>query len=157
MAKTLIPYNCDWCGKEFIWTRGWGHLKQCKTHYCETCKANNNQYIKHGLSRVGQKTTEYAMWESASKRARELNLPFDIEPADIVIPEVCPVLGIPLYTSKREKGMVMDHSPTLDKIVPEKGYVKDNVLVVSHKANSMKRDATIEEMIKLVNFYKQYL
>lgn len=39
-----------------------------------------------------------------------------------------------------------DGSPTLDRIVPDKGYVRENVWVISGRANRIKNDATIEEL-----------
>ena len=50
------------------------------------------------------------------------------------IPHVthCPVLGVELTIGL---GAIHDFSPTLDKIRPELGYVKGNVIVVSKLAN----------------------
>ena len=36
--------------------------------------------------------------------------------------------------------------PSLDRIDGAKGYVKGNVRVISHRANMLKNDATIEEL-----------
>ncbi len=48
-------------------------------------------------------------------------------------------------------------SPSLDRIIPEKGYVKGNVIVVSNKANVIKNNATPEEIIAVGEFYKKLL
>lgn len=80
-------------------------------------------------------------------------MPFNLEPKDIVIPTECPVLGIPL---KRGEGAITDHSPTLDRITPEKGYVRGNVLVISNKANRMKSTATSQELLRAGCFYAQH-
>jgi hypothetical protein len=40
----------------------------------------------------------------------------------------------------------MRSSPSLDKIIPSRGYVKGNVMVVSSKANLMKSDASVTEL-----------
>lgn len=61
-----------------------------------------------------------------------------------MIPETCPVLGIPLFPGI---GRGPQHNaPTLDRIVPDLGYVPGNIRVMSHLANSMKRDATPEQL-----------
>ncbi len=78
------------------------------------------------------------MWIEARGRARRAQLPFDIEPSDCEIPEFCPVLGIKLTT--KGFGTKVETTPTLDKINPEKGYVKGNVKVISWKANRIKSD-----------------
>ena len=74
------------------------------------------------------------MYRAAKARAKEKGRDFNIELSDIVIPTLCPVLGIP-----------MDR-PSLDRIDGTKGYVKGNVRVISHRANMLKNDATIEEL-----------
>ena len=46
-------------------------------------------------------------------------------------------------------------SPSLDRIVPEKGYVKDNIIIVSLMANSIKNQATPDQIQKVATFYKK--
>lgn len=40
-----------------------------------------------------------------------------------------------------------DASPSVDRINPHLGYVPGNVQVISYKANSMKRNCTMEELL----------
>jgi hypothetical protein len=61
----------------------------------------------------------------------------------------CPVLGIPLIVGR---GHARDTSPSLDRIDPTKGYVPGNVAVISHKANTMKSNATIDEIRALLRY-----
>lgn len=79
----------------------------------------------------------------AKKRAKKLNIPFNITKEDISVPEKCPILGIPLKVSDN---IVSDNSPTLDRLIPELGYVKGNVTVISFKANRIKNNASINEI-----------
>ena len=81
------------------------------------------------------------MFYDARKRAFRLGLPFDITPDDITIPEVCPVLGFLL-----NKDGPRDMRPSLDRILPHAGYVRDNIRVISFRANRLKSDATCEEL-----------
>lgn len=85
----------------------------------------------------------------ASARAKRKNIDFSITPEDFLPITHCPLLGIPLNFSKRGKGTV-DGSPTIDRIDSSQGYVPGNVWVISHKANRMKSDATIEQLQALV-------
>lgn len=78
--------------------------------------------------------------------AKKKNLPFDISPQDLVIPLICPVLGIPIGISPK---IYSDNSPSLDKINPKLGYVKDNVRIISFRANRLKCDMTKEEAKKI--------
>ncbi len=98
----------------------------------------------------------YSVFHAAKARAKKKGLPFTICLQDLpsVLPERCPVLDIPL---QKGKGVPADHSPSLDRLVPEKGYVPGNVIVVSFRANSMKRDASLEELERLVAFYRELL
>lgn len=77
---------------------------------------------------------------------------FTIEPADIVIPEYCPVLDIPLM---RGRGSSTPNSPTLDRIWPALGYIPGNVAVISHRANTIKGDATSAELTRVLSWLRQ--
>lgn len=104
------------------------------------------RFIKHGLCRraKGEPTpVRYRMWEHAKKRAAKAGIPFDIEPTDVVIPEMCPLLGTPLTAGTRKAHA---NSPSLDRIIPSLGYVKGNVWVISYRANAIKNDASVEEL-----------
>lgn len=60
-----------------------------------------------------------------------------------ITPETCPVFNVPL-----ERGAGKQHkwSPSVDKIVPEMGYVQGNIQIVSQLANAMKQNATHEQL-----------
>lgn len=87
---------------------------------------------------------------AARKRAEKTGVPFDIDVDDIVFPPHCPVLGIPIFFSEHRT----DHTPSLDKIIPEKGYVRGNVSIISWRANRLKSDATLEELEKIIAYMK---
>jgi hypothetical protein len=89
------------------------------------------------------------MLRAAAHRAKTKGLEFSLELQDIVIPELCPVLGLPLFRGNGSGGMCQN-SPTLDRINPALGYVKSNVEVVSWRANRIKSDATLEELESIV-------
>lgn len=90
----------------------------------------------------------------ARGRAEQKGLSFNLTIEDINIPEFCPVLGIPLFCGD---GVSCENSPTLDRIVPELGYVTGNVIVISNRANRIKHNATWLELQKLVEFYEQHI
>lgn len=94
------------------------------------------------------------MLKSARDRARQLGFVCTITEVDIAIPEFCPLLGL-----KLERGTGKQHaaSPSLDRIIPAYGYVPDNVWVISHRANELKRDATLQELQTLVNNLARYV
>lgn len=62
------------------------------------------------------------------------------------------MLGIELAPCLGRQGPG-DTSPTLDRIVPEKGYVPGNVLVISNRANAIKSNANTYELFQVARFY----
>lgn len=89
----------------------------------------------------------------ARRRAKNKGLPFDIDGDYIrsIAPSHCPVFNVPLeWSAERSNGRaIFPNSPSLDRIDPSKGYVKGNVWIISHKANTIKSYASHEEL-KLV-------
>jgi hypothetical protein len=95
----------------------------------------------------------------ARRRAKKKNLPFDID-LDYVRSMVgenaefashCPVLKVLLeWSCQRGNGAKpLPNSPSIDRIDPARGYTKGNIWVISYRANTIKNDATHEEL-KLV-------
>ena len=98
----------------------------------------------------------------ARRRAKNKNLPFEID-LDYVrsmagenaeFASHCPVFGIALdWSCMRGNGSKpLPNSPSLDRIDPERGYVKGNVKIISFRANLIKSDASPSEL-KLVAAY----
>lgn len=85
------------------------------------------------------------MLSRARHRAKKADIPFALSRTDIAIPEQCPVLGITLTHKLGTRGAAV-YSPSLDRMVPQLGYVPGNVRVISHRANLLKNDASLEEL-----------
>ena len=81
---------------------------------------------------------EKFLWKRAKARAVKRQLEFTLEIEDIVIPEKCPIFNR-TFDGRR-------FAPSIDRIDPKKGYVKENIRIISRLANSMKWDATPEEL-----------
>jgi hypothetical protein len=96
-------------------------------------------------------TPLHHLFHNAKKRAKLKGVPFEITKDDIIIPEVCPILGVKLERGAGA-GNYIDTSPSLDRIVPELGYVPGNVAVISMRANRIKNDATAEELAAVLAF-----
>lgn len=96
-----------------------------------------------------------ALLSQAKGRAKDNKLPFNITINDIVIPSTCPVLDIPIITaqdSEQIRSGPTDNSPSIDRIIPELGYIRGNVMVISNRANRIKGDGTLEEHKKIANY-----
>ena len=93
-----------------------------------------------------------SMLSSAKHRTKARGMEFDLREEQVVIPEHCPVLGIPLSWDGD-----VSNSPSLDRVDNTRGYTEDNVAVISNRANSIKRDATLDELKKLTHYVEKYL
>jgi hypothetical protein len=81
------------------------------------------------------------MLANARARAKKYDREFSITESDIIIPEVCPILGIEMIPCSDGPG-----SPTLDRIDNDQGYVAGNVHVISKSANAKKRKKTVAQL-----------
>lgn len=129
------------------------------THICKQCS-------KKHWKQLGEDSDNRCRWllQRIKTKCKKLNIPFDITLDDLVIPDVCPVLGIPLKfgvktaNKFRERRGVQtpDDSPSVDRIFPELGYIKGNIVIVSYRANNIKTNATPEELQQVALFYAKY-
>lgn len=117
--------------------------------YRQKNKKKINEQSKNAY-RNDLKLYVYHMMKRAERRAKKANLPFDITVEDIFIPEVCPVFGCPFSISNGSGPG--DFSPSIDKIIPDMGYVKGNIRIICSKANRIKSDASVEEVRKVLNY-----
>lgn len=109
--------------------------KTSKMTLCKTCNSE----------RVKSQTPEWKMHQRAKQRSKETGREFSLLVSDIVIPDVCPILGIKLNMNSGKSGAYRN-SPSLDRIDNSRGYTKDNIQVISQLANAMKCHATNSEL-----------
>lgn len=100
------------------------------------------------------KNPAYTLYRYAKHRATKKEIDFSIDVTDVVLPTHCPILGIPLTMNSGAHGG-KDNSYSLDRIDDSKGYVKRNVQVISYLANSMKRNATKQQLLMFANWIKE--
>lgn len=99
--------------------------------------------------------TELKLFYAAKRRATQKDLEFALKVEDIKIPNFCPMLGIPLFPATGKHAR--DNSPTLDRIDSRFGYTPDNILVISHRANTIKGNATIQELEMIADYIDKSL
>ena len=92
---------------------------------------------------------------SLKYRAKQRGLSFDLTIEDLVFPEYCPVLGLKLEIGTGIRGLGMYACPSVDRIDNTKGYTKDNIQIISNRANILKKDGVLEEFEALVKYLKE--
>jgi hypothetical protein len=128
-------YNTAWKAKE----RAKGTDKAVKIRNRE------REYMR---VRAGTGEGYRKLWLSNCKhRASKKGVPFDLTLDDLVFPDICPILGIPMVM---RSGAFHDNSPSIDRMVPTKGYVKGNVQIISYRANRLKAHGTLDDLRKIV-------
>ena len=100
------------------------------------------------------------MLSNAKIRAKQKGVDFNLTSKYLkkIFPKnnKCPITGLNFQFGYKDKEKInKNNSPSLDRIIPSKGYVEGNVMVISDLMNRMKQDSTYEDMEKLYNFYKK--
>lgn len=115
------------------------------------------KHVASGQRRRQEKGLAYCLWFSAKHRAKKMGREFSLTVTDVIIPSVCPILNLPLITS-----VAIDNTngtkdrpanyPTVDRIDSTRGYTPDNIQVISWRANNLKNNATLLELVALGQF-----
>lgn len=122
--------------------------KECRTKY--NAEKGGTHYIRWKKNNpVG------ALMAGRRADAKQRGIEFTITEDDVIIPDVCPVLGIPIVCTAGKTRT--NNSPSIDRIDNSKGYVPGNVVVISWRANLLKKDASINEIIMLAEFYSKFI
>jgi len=113
-------------------------------------RAKNRAYSKEWI-----KQNPKRRWFLAKKgRAKEDGIEFTLEYETLALPETCPIFGFELLYGGGGKGC-NPRSASMDRLDPRKGYTAANVLVVSHLANTIKSNATPDQIMQVALFYKR--
>ena len=121
-------------------------------HVHALCKDGINTVCKDCRKTVSKqqwKEIEYVkkMYQRAKSRAKRKNREFTIKLEDLSIPEKCPIFGVPLIENT-------PYAPSIDRIDSNKGYIPDNIQIISQRANLLKNNATVKELEMVVDFLK---
>lgn len=90
--------------------------------------------------------------DNAKTRAKTKQIAFDLDLdfLESIATDECPVFKTPFVW-----GQVRDqerNTPSLDRIIPELGYIKHNVVFISAKANSIKQEVTEKELYAVADW-----
>ena len=155
-----INYVCKKCAVERVLKCP--NRKETQKHSNENKeerRKNDPEYRKY-LQEIDKKYyksikgIKQKLLERARERAKKRNLEINITVDDIELPEVCPILGIPLKPGDQYNYL---DSYSLDRIDNSKGYIKGNIKVISTLANMMKNCASKEQLLTFVKTIPKYL
>lgn len=170
---------CSKCGRELplsAFNRGnslYGRRSFCRE--CEHSIQNSPEYVARRRANTVKKredpdyvlrsnktdtdrrhnnsdSLKLCLLRAAKQRAKAKGLDFNISVTDIELPDKCPLLETPLGSFYRE---ATDNSYSIDRIDSSKGYIKGNVWIISKRANTLKGNATLEELELLVKNLKK--
>lgn len=115
-------------------------------------------YIK-GIPNIENQKTEFSdlikfklkeMYRGVNQRIKEkthlLHGDICFEEFSKLATKFCPVFGVEFKWDNKGKRNYNNNSPTVDRIDNSKGYLMANIRIISRRANSLKTDATIEEL-----------
>lgn len=133
-----------------------GKIKSCGCFHRESSKINGEANKTHGgysnLSSVDD-TIKFLTIRQIRVRARTRGYESDLETEDLpVLTDACPVLGIKY---KKGKGRLQDASVSIDRFNSNLPYLKkhkSNLSFMSHKANRIKNNGSLEDLKKVISF-----
>lgn len=121
-------------------------------HSCKVCDAVRGKRSINKLPTVVRKIR--GMLSNCRGRDTAKRLGFDLDEPWLIEQFAglthCPILGMPIRWDRVALGY---DSPSLDRYDNSKGYTKDNVWIISRKANTMKNDASFTELLAFSKYW----
>ena len=145
MLIKIDTRHCNTCGQDKPKEDFYSYKYQCKScHHSYQTTERKKKYSSDWYKRRKQKDPQLFLWKTAKHRAKfdYNNMEFTIEVKDSKIPETCPYFNTALIPLDKK------WAPSLDRIDSSRGYVPDNIQVVSRLANQLKNCASEEELIR---------
>lgn len=147
---------CAKCDVPLVPGENWAPSRITRNHkICASCSYKNNLFNREArftLDPVKERCIFMRRNARASAGKRKLAFNISVQHLMDIAPQICPVFGEPLEYGN-DKGN--PHVASLDRIVPELGYVKGNVQIISFLANRMKSDASQEQLEKFADWVKK--
>jgi len=91
----------------------------------------------------------------AKYRSKKKNLLFNITEEDVlnIAPEYCPITNQKLHYIHKKFNKDYMNCASIDRVDSSKGYTKDNVRVISLRANILKSSCSFEDLLNLQNYF----
>tara|TARA_Y100000401_G_scaffold110301_1_gene107408 strand:- start:787 stop:1215 length:429 start_codon:yes stop_codon:yes gene_type:complete len=117
---------------------------------------NHNKRYSERRRELRIKNWDLQKFQKIRYRAKKEGIHFSITAKYIksMYPEdgLCPVFKKPFVF-----GELSEWNLSVDRIIPELGYREGNIILVSKRANTMKSNAEVKDIVKLGSFYTNLL
>jgi len=139
--KNLLLYKniCSVHGKMLFYTND---------QFCPCC-AKMARDLRKKKNRNFERSR--GLFNEIKKRASKKDIKFEITKEDLRsiygTVKKCPILEIDIDYSENYIGGPNDNSPSIDRLIPELGYIKENISILSQRANRIKNNGSAEEHI----------
>ena len=143
---TCANCGCSTNQDQILTNKSKGRGKKCNS--CFRLIAANRRKKNYVSTKL------YNLYSGAKRRAVESGKEFNITLEDLrklVVPR-CPALGVELDWSPKGSSNVCPCSPSLDRIDSRLGYVKENIAIISRRANVIKNDANAKELFLIAKW-----
>jgi hypothetical protein len=125
--------------------------------YETSADADGWHHMRFGTFEKYKKRRLQNTFKNIKDRCNKNNIPCEIN-VDYLISiypknNKCPVLDIELEFGGGLSNL--RNSPSVDRIYPDKGYIKGNVIIISYFANSIKQNASAKEVMKVAKWLKK--
>lgn len=124
---------------------GHGNIRYVKNNRCVDCYYESG-VVKDWGRRKKSLISQLKRMAKYQNKGREFNIGVE----DVEWVTICPILNIPInyYSIGGRKS----DTASFDRVDTTKGYVKGNVRIISNRANMIKSDLTLEQIIRLVKY-----
>jgi len=157
--------------------------RECWRTYHQGWKADNKErtaprrrtlyYERHAEAQQAKRLTRLALYplrvragvlrQGMIDRSRSKSLRFDGETLTIAYimgwierTPACPCCQFPIDYGYKGLGQKNDRSPSIDRIIPNLGYVIGNVALICWRCNNLKRDATPDELETIARWMRSH-
>lgn len=145
-SKDGLQYRCRVCDKTYQ-TKRREENKEAVLEYGRAYQTKRRKDFNYRLQMLLN-----ASKQRAALKDREHTLTIEDIKELYPLDGKCPVFGFDLEFNNAG---FRETSPSIDRIDSSKGYTRDNVQIISWKANRLKAYATLEDLEILVAFLKQ--
>ena len=144
IQQVIVRYLPEYTKKDF------GAGKRCinrtETRISEIRTKFNRESYQH-LSDIERAQSSFFIRKRQNAKSSKWG--WDLTMSDLDWPSHCPVLGIELdwFAEKTQ-----ENSPSIDRLDSNLGYTKDNVAIMSWRANRIKNNGTREEHQQIADY-----